>query len=107
MVSIAFFLAVFLAGFANAANSTIRLKQYNGSTTEEYLYEYDQRGDNRNSRTLQHLSLTAQDRFQGPNGGGGYFDEYSQFIDYYGDHDYADKWITAAYRFENTNFTNG
>jgi len=71
----------------------------------EYTYEYNQREDNMNSRTLQSMSKTAEARYKLATGS--YFDEYRTFVNYYGDYDYADKWIMAADAAKNTNFKSG
>ena len=57
-----------------------------------------------NTRTLQSMSQTAEIRYTLK---GQYFEEYQTFIDYYGDHNYADKFIIAADMELDTNFKSG
>jgi hypothetical protein len=68
----------------------------------EFEYEYDSRIDNKNTLTLQILSTNATNTMKGPSGA--YYHEYQQFVDYYGNEDYGDKWITAAWQKTNTGF---
>lgn len=74
-----------------------------------YQYKYDERKDNRNALTLQSLSTLAGDKMR--KGGEctvcPYIDEYQMFINYYGDKNYADKWILAASYSQHTNFETG
>jgi len=84
--------------FVNSENSSFFLFD------DVYEYEYDQRVDNRNSRTLQGLSLTAKDRFMVA---GQYFDEFQKFVNYYWEYEYADRWITSADQQAFTNFKSG
>lgn len=71
----------------------------------EFEYEYDVRAGNKNSLTLQSLSTNATVSMKGPSGS--YYKEYQLFLDYYGDKDYGDKWITAAARKTHTGFATG
>ena len=93
----------FISGFADKSGSKVQISK-GGSTYANFTYTYDQRIDNMNSRTLQGMSKTAETRFLVANQ---YFDEYKQFIEYYGDYDYADKFILAADTETDTDFTNG
>lgn len=82
----------------------VRITSKGASTSTNYTYAYDQRVDNMNTRTFQTMTKTAETRFLVA---GSFFEEYQQFVDYYGDHDYADKFIMAADNRVNTNFKNG
>lgn len=93
----------FISGFADKSGSKVQISK-GESTYANFTYTYDQRIDNMNSRTLQGMSKTAETRFLVANQ---YFDEYKQFIEYYGDYDYADKFILAADTETDTDFTNG
>ena len=66
-------------------------------------YSYDARVDNNNIRTLQRLSTQANVTMKGPDGA--YYKEFQSFVDYYGDSNYGDKWVTAARNKGNTDFT--
>ena len=68
-----------------------------------FHYVYDSRFANNNTVTLKGLSTNATNSMKGPSGT--YYDEYQQFLTYYGDTDYADKWITAADTRVNTGFS--
>lgn len=72
----------------------------------EYEYAYDLRTDTRNFRTLQQFSLTAEERMKSASGSG-YFGEYQQFVNYYGNYDYADHWLLSALDAVPTDFENG
>jgi uncharacterized protein YcnI len=87
-----------ISGFSDKSGSTVQISKGN------FTYTYDQRIDNMNSRTLQGMSKTAETRFLVADQ---YFEEYQQFVDYYGDYDYADKFIKAADTATNTDFENG
>jgi hypothetical protein len=64
---------------------------------------YDNRRGNMNTRSLQLLSTNATNSMKGPDGK--YYPEFQTFLDYYGDANYGDKWITAAARRQKTDFT--
>lgn len=51
--------------------------------------------------TIKSLSTNAQEEFLG----GSHSKTYLNFVDYYGDMDYADKWISAAFGGEETKFS--
>lgn len=72
--------------------------------TDEYSYVYDNRRGNMNIRSLQLLSTNASTSMVGPDGK--FYKEFGMFVDYYGDSNYADKWITAAAKKLNTAFSN-
>jgi hypothetical protein len=80
-----------------------------GSTMElaaAFSYDYEVRFDNRNDLTLQSLSLRAGTDMK-EFGNRTHIPEYHAFVTYYGDEDYADKYITAAYLGQATKFTSG
>ena len=58
-----------------------------------------------NTRSLQLLSTNASMSMKGPDGN--FYKEFGLFMDYYGDADYGDKWITAAARKQKTGFKSG
>jgi hypothetical protein len=79
-----------------------------GSTMEladAFEYDYEIRYDNHNDLTLQSLSLRAGTDMK--EFGNTHIPEYHAFVSYYGDEDYADKYITAAYYGQDTEFTSG
>lgn len=92
-------------GFNDAGTITLVQEGESPLTASEYEYVYDTRGDNRNYNTLQRLSINAVDDMVLPKSKS-YVPEYQTFVDYYGDHDYADKWVMAAHNKENTQFSN-
>jgi len=63
-----------------------------GSTTIKYDYDID--NDNKNGRTLRGFSTAAEKKMwkcdRCP------YKEYQKFYDWYGNFDYADRWVTAA-----------
>jgi hypothetical protein len=75
----------------------------NGNT-DVYSYIYDNRRNNMNTRTLQSFSTNASTSMIGPNGT--YYTEFQIFLDYYGDTNYGDKWVTSAALKQNTAFSN-
>ena len=98
--------ARFVIGFTDAAGSVIDfVLSQTESVQYSYVYKEGIRPNNKNSRTLQSLSLTADDRMKGADGK--YFDEYGLFVDYYGDSSYANKWIMAAKEEISTDFSTG
>lgn len=94
-----------ISGFSEKSGSMIQIRKgTEGSVYANFTYTYDQRIDNMNTRTLQGMSTTAETRFLLANK---YFEEYQQFVDYYGDYDYADKFVKAADAETSTDFKNG
>lgn len=71
-----------------------------------YTYTYDKTADNRNVRTLQGFSTTANTRMRPDQDKDPYFEEFQKFVDYYGDYDYADRFVQAAFEGKKTDFTN-
>jgi hypothetical protein len=63
-------------------------------------YQYDPLKENGNDRTLQAFSLQAEEKMSEHS-------TYQKFYDYYGQFDYADKWVLAAFAGSETNFDNG
>jgi len=72
----------------------------------EIGYSYDIKTANKNGRTMQGFSTAAKAKMF-DCGVGCPHKEYMKFYTYYGQHDYADKWIIAAMGGTKTNFTNG
>ena len=68
-----------------------------------FAYSYNNRLDNNNLRTIQSFSTNASVTMKGPDGN--YYKEFQSFVNYYGDTDYGDKWVTAAYQKNNTAYT--
>ena len=69
----------------------------------DIAYTYSVLDDNRNGRTIQGFSTDLFGKL-------GRCDDqcpYADFIDYYGQDDYADEWVTAAFEEHPTSFTNG
>jgi hypothetical protein len=77
--------------------------EINGEVENVFNYKYNIRANNKNNRTLQRLSTMANTTMNGSDGK--YYKEYQTFVDYYGDYDYADKWVTSAFRKQYTGFT--
>jgi hypothetical protein len=68
-------------------------------------YTYNKRQHNQNGRTIQGFSTAAQDKmFDCPDCP---YPDYQKFYNYYGKHDYADKWVQAAFSGTSTDFANG
>jgi hypothetical protein len=63
-------------------------------------YEYDPLQENGNGRTLQGFSLQAEEKMSTHS-------TYQKFYEYYGEFDYANKWVLAAFDGSKTNFDNG
>jgi hypothetical protein len=76
---------------------------------EKFEYTYlneDIRTSNFNGRTLQSFStLASQEMRLCPQCA--FYPDYQQFVDYYGDEAYADKWVLAAFHNTTTQFTAG
>jgi hypothetical protein len=68
-------------------------------------YTYNILQNNVNGRTIKGFSEDARDKMQlcasCP------YEDYTKFMDYYGEFDYADQWITAAGDGASTDFENG
>ena len=72
----------------------------------EYPYEYDIRQENFNGRTLKRFSSQAADLMKYcPTCG--FYSDYAKFVKYYGDYNYGDVWVTAAFDKTRTNFQSG
>eukprot|EP00934_Nitzschia_sp_Nitz4_P002782 Nitzschia sp. Nitz4//scaffold339_size21316//7559//9244//NITZ4_008615-RA/size21316-processed-gene-0.21-mRNA-1//-1//CDS//3329548354//2772//frame0 len=67
---------------------------------DSYTYSYDILTDNTNTRTLQDLSANAKSEMAG-------YDVFSKFYQYYGEYDYANQFVMAAFDGEETDFSNG
>jgi len=55
----------------------------------QYEYSYDVNADNGNGRTIQGFSTQAGTKMY-------LWSEYKKYLDYYGDDNYGDKWVTSA-----------
>jgi hypothetical protein len=84
-------------------NGVIHFERTTGVVDSAFEYFYNNRIDNNNIRTLQKLSTNASLTMKGPDGN--YYKEFQSFVDYYGDANYGDKWITAARKKVNTDFS--
>jgi len=72
----------------------------------EYDYSYDMMTDNNNGRTIQGFSTAAESKmFNGCKGCP--YDAYVDYYNYYGEFDYANQWVLAAYEGGETSFKNG
>jgi hypothetical protein len=72
-------------------------------TIDKYSYEYDARLDNINWLTLQSLSTNAETTMKSLSGS--YYSDFQKFVEFYGDTNYADKWVLGAANGEDTAFT--
>jgi hypothetical protein len=68
-------------------------------------YQYDPLRDNGNDRTLQGFSLQAEEKMWECKNCP--YSTYQKFYEYYGEFDYANKWVLAAFDGSTTNFDNG
>jgi hypothetical protein len=82
------------------ANGTM---QVSGVGSLEYLYEPLE--ENGNDRTLQGFSLQAEEKMWDCENCP--YSTYKKFYEYYGQFDYANKWVLAAFDGGKTNFDNG
>ena len=68
-------------------------------------YEYDVEEENLNGRTIAGFSLGARKKmYDTKNCAGCPYPEYSAFVDYYGNYEYADDWVKAALAGKETPF---
>jgi hypothetical protein len=88
-----------LAGFN--ASGTFNLTDSGKSFEYEYVVEQD----NVNYRTIAGFSTDAKERMWDCDGCP--YDTYTKFFDYYGEYDYADQIITAAFNGGKTSLKNG
>jgi hypothetical protein len=65
-------------------------------------YKYNLRKENLNFVTLQSLSTTAETAMK--VNGTYYIPEYQVYVNYYGEYNYGDQWISAAEAGTNTDF---
>lgn len=73
------------------------------ATPEKFAYAYDTRIDNENWLTLQGLSINAETAMKSSTGS--YYTDFQKFVDYYGNTNYADKWVMGAATGQDTGFT--
>lgn len=85
------------------------MRAQQGSEDEHFDYTYDGREDNDNDRTIQKFSTNAATEMQRCVGENDcvFFPDYQLYIDYYQNRAYANKWFTAAFQEENTEFLGG
>lgn len=69
-------------------------------------YTYNSRDDTFNGRTIQKFSLSAKEEMYTCQQNCPYSD-FTKFVKYYGEFDYGDQWIQAAFEKKSTNFENG
>jgi len=77
---------------------------------DKYAYKYNPLVDNNNGRTIQGFSTKADKemRHNDPDVCSGCpYTDHGYFYEYYGNSDYGDQWITAAFGSEKTRFQNG
>ena len=72
----------------------------------DFDYSYLPLQANKNGRTLQGFSKQAEDKMKNC-GAGCPMEDANMFATYYGEWDYGDKWIQAAFAGTATSFTNG
>jgi hypothetical protein len=104
---------VLFTGFDDTGSIVIvQSSKVNGDTVEEvnngghaFKYEYNAREENENGRTLQMFSTLANKTMERPNGR--YIEEFKMFMDYYGETDYADKWIYSASENQEASYKTG
>ena len=84
-------------------SGVIQFERTSGVVDNTFAYSYNNRLDNNNLRTIQSFSTNASVTMKGPDGN--YYKEFQSFVNYYGDTDYGDKWVTAAYQKNNTSYT--
>lgn len=92
-------------GFASSGYLKIAKPGQSFDTGVAFPYTYNIRSDNKNGKTLQQLSTMAGSIMR--KEGGEYFDDFDLFVKYYGQPDYANRWITAAIDKTATNFPSG
>jgi hypothetical protein len=68
-------------------------------------YSYNKTTDNLNGLTIQGFSTNAKDNFYSCDACP--YIDYSKFVDYFGEFEYADKWVSAAFEGGNTEFDRG
>jgi hypothetical protein len=96
----------FFLGFADTGFVEFVEEGSNQGEGVKFNYSYSVRHDNVNHRTLQSLSTKAKDTMRScPSCD--YHSDYQKFVDYYGDEDYADKWVLAASYELATEFSSG
>jgi len=84
-------------------NGTITL----GSPIEAIIdYSYNKTADTYNKRTIQGFSTDAGKKMYTCDDGCP-FEDYEKYYNYYGEFDYANRWIVAAFGNAKTTFTNG
>eukprot|EP00980_Cylindrotheca_fusiformis_P003784 scaffold834_cov123-Cylindrotheca_fusiformis.AAC.31 len=69
-------------------------------------YTYDSGDDTFNGRTIQKFSLNAKDEMFKRKEDSPY-EDFTKFLNYYGEFDYGDHWIQAAFDQQATKFRNG
>lgn len=89
----------YLSGFKHG-NGTIKIENVG-----KYNYTYDVREQNHAGRTLAILSRTAETDMLTCDGCPSPM--FQKFYDYYGQSDYGDKWVTAAFDGTATTLKNG
>lgn len=72
-------------------------------TIDKFAYAYDSRVDNKNWLTLRSLSTNAATTMKSLSGS--YYEDFQKFVDFYGNTDYADKWVMGAAKGEDTAFS--
>lgn len=86
-------------GFTRQSTIKIASKGSPRNMSSAYNYTYNIHLDNKSGRSLQTIAKEANS-FRGVN-------DYDLFAQYYGDYDYADRWVMAAADGGATNFKSG
>lgn len=76
------------------------------ATSTSVTYVYDVETDNTNDRTIQYFSTDANEKMR-PSEGQDFYPEFQKYYNYYGDADYGDKWVQAAFTASATDFSSG
>lgn len=85
-----------------ASGSTITIGGFSGDVE----YNYTQATDNMNGRSISYFSETTEEKMR-PKAGDPFYPDFQKFVDYYGNSQYADQFITAALDGSDTSFVNG
>ena len=93
-----------LSGFADESGTVeLVLPNQSQGQGQVFSYAYNIRHDNVNYRTLQSLS-THETAGHKACPDCPYFDDFAQFLDYYGGPDFGNRWILAASSYDTTEF---
>eukprot|EP00934_Nitzschia_sp_Nitz4_P005505 Nitzschia sp. Nitz4//scaffold426_size8320//3116//5024//NITZ4_009127-RA/size8320-processed-gene-0.3-mRNA-1//1//CDS//3329551615//5495//frame0 len=89
-----------------ASNGYIQLTYLSRtSMAHHYNYTYNMRADNYNGRTIENFSANAYSEMW--NCTGCPYNTYKKFVRYYGEPDYGNAWVSAAFEGSQTTFDQG